>query len=259
MIDAFILGVVEGLTEFLPVSSTGHMILSMELLGLKMNTFYQSFLIIIQLGSILAVIISFYKRFFCGIKLYIKLAVAFLPAGIIGFFTYNFLAHLFNGYVVVFMLAFGGLVFIIIEKNYKNKEHKNIDELSYKDAFLIGLGQALAIIPGTSRSGACMIASLLVGLDRKSAVEFSFLLAVPTMIIASLYSLYKNPQILANTQLLPLALGFITAFFVALVVIKLFLKVISKISFIPFGIYRILLALIFLYLFSSGILKLDQI
>lgn len=255
MKDVLILGIVEGLSEFLPISSTGHMILCMELLDIKMDEFYKNFLIIIQLGSILAVIFVFYKRLLRGLDIYFKLAIAFLPAGIIGFFAYKYLASLFHGYVVATMLILGGIILIMIEKNYKAKMHKNIDSVSLKEAFLIGLGQAFAIIPGVSRSGACIVAALLVGLDRKSAAEFSFLLAIPTMIIATMYSIYKHPQILSTAHLELVGLGFITAFIIALLIIKLFLRLISTISFVPFGIYRIFIGLVFFYLFYSDILN----
>lgn len=259
MFDAFILGVVEGLTEFLPVSSTGHMILTMEFMHIKMDEFYKAFLIIIQLGSILAVVVVFWRRFFTSLKLYYKLFVAFLPAGVVGFLAYKLLRTLFNGYVVGFMLILGGLVFLIIEKKYKGKAHKSMDELSYKDAFLIGLGQALAIIPGTSRSGACIVAGLLCGLERKGAAEFSFLLAVPTMLAATLYSIYKQPEVLQAAHFEPILLGFCTAFLVALVVIKVFLRLITKLSFVPFGIYRILLGILFYYLFFAGFLDANAV
>lgn len=255
MFDAAILGVVEGITEFLPVSSTGHMILTMEILKLRMDDFWKSFLIIIQLGSILAVIFIYYKRLLQGIDIYYKLAVAFIPAGVVGFLAYKVLKSLFNGYVVGAMLIIGGLIFIIIEKNYKSHTHKSLDEISFKDAFLIGLGQAVAIIPGTSRSGACIIAGLLCGLKRKDAAQFSFLLAIPTMLAATFYSIYKQPQVFASAHFWPIMLGFLVAFVVALLVIKIFLKIISKVSFVPFGLYRIILGLGFYYCFYQGYLS----
>lgn len=254
---ALILGVIEGLTEFLPISSTGHMILGTTILGIEQSEFLRSFLIIIQLGSILAVLFVFWNKLFQNIKLWSKLAIGFFPTGAIGFFLAKHLDLLFNGYVVVIMLIFGGAIFIIIEKLHKNKSYQinSLDEISFKQAFCIGLFQSLAMIPGTSRSGASIIGGLLLGFNRKVAAEFSFLLAIPTMIIATAYSIYKEPYILnTNETLIPLAIGFITAFFVAIFVIKVFLKFISKFSFIPFGIYRIFLGFIFLYLYYFGIL-----
>ncbi|MBK1971222.1 undecaprenyl-diphosphate phosphatase [Campylobacter sp. TTU_617] len=256
-LHALILGIIEGLTEFLPISSTGHMILGTTILGLEQNEFLRSFLIIIQLGSILAVLFVFWNNLFQNIKLWVKLAVGFFPTGAIGFFLVKHLDLLFNGYVVVIMLILGGIVFIIIERLHKNKNYQinSLDEISFKQAFCIGLFQSLAMIPGTSRSGASIIGGLLLGFNRKIAAEFSFLLAIPTMIIATAYSIYKEPHIFnTNETLIPLIIGFITAFFVAIFVIKIFLKFISKFSFISFGIYRIFLGFIFLYLYYFGIL-----
>ncbi|MBZ7930404.1 undecaprenyl-diphosphate phosphatase [Campylobacter sp. RM10532] len=255
---ALILGIIEGLTEFLPVSSTGHMILGGTILGLKMDDFWRSFLIIIQLGSILAVIFVFWKRLIQGFDIWFKLAVGFFPTGLIGLFAEKYLKELFNGYVVVSMLIIGGIIFIIIEKYHKNKTYEinSLDEITYKKAFCIGIIQSLAIIPGTSRSGSSIIGGLLLGLNRKSAAEFSFLLAVPTMIIATLYKIYKEPNLLSDANsLIPLSIGFITAFVVAVFVIKFFLKFITKFNFIPFGIYRIILGILFFYLYYSGILN----
>ncbi|TKX29165.1 undecaprenyl-diphosphate phosphatase [Campylobacter estrildidarum] len=255
---ALILGIIEGLTEFLPVSSTGHMILGGTILGLEMNDFWRSFLIIIQLGSILAVIFVFWQRLIQGFDIWFKLAVGFFPTGLIGLFVEKYLKELFNGYIVVTMLIIGGIIFIIIEKQHKNKSYKitSLDKISFAKAFCIGIIQSLAMIPGTSRSGASIIGGLLLGLDRKSAAEFSFLLAIPTMIIATLYKIYKKPNLLSDAHsLIPLSIGFVTAFVVAVFVIKFFLKFITKFDFIPFGIYRIVLGILFFYLYYSGILN----
>lgn len=257
-LHALILGIIEGLTEFLPVSSTGHMILGAEILGIKSDDFLKSFLIIIQLGSILAVLFVFWRKLFKGLDIWFKLAVGFFPTGLIGLVLYKYLKDLFNGYVVVTMLILGGIVFIAIELAHKNKEYKvtSLEKVSFLQAFCIGLIQSLAMIPGTSRSGASIIGGLLLGLNRKSAAEFSFLLAIPTMIAATAYSIYKEPELLSNADsLIPLSIGFVTAFVVAVVVIKFFLKFISKFDFIPFGIYRIVLGILFFYLYYSGILN----
>lgn len=258
-LHALILGVVEGLTEFLPVSSTGHMILTATILGIDIrdSKFWTNFLIIIQLGSILAVIFVFWRRLFRGLELWFKLAVGFIPTGLIGLFVYDFIKNLFDGYVVVFMLIFGGIVLIALELKHKGKNYaiNSLDEIGFKQAFCIGLIQSLAMIPGTSRSGASIAGGLLLGLNRKVAAEFSFLLAVPTMIVATAYSIYKEPSMLSNeNSLIPLAIGFVTAFVVAVLVIKFFLKFISQFGFVIFGIYRIILGILFLYLYSFGIL-----
>ncbi|HED6832805.1 TPA: undecaprenyl-diphosphate phosphatase [Campylobacter coli] len=257
-LHALILGIIEGLTEFLPVSSTGHMILGTTILGIDINEFWKSFLIIIQLGSILAVLFVFWRKLFKGLDIWFKLAVGFFPTGLIGLVLYKYLKELFNGYVVVAMLILGGIVFIVIELAHKNKEYKtdSLEKVSLLQAFCIGIIQSLAMIPGTSRSGASIIGGLLLGLNRKTAAEFSFLLAIPTMIIATAYSIYKEPELLSNANaLVPLSIGFVTAFIVAVFVIKFFLKFISKFDFIPFGIYRIVLGILFFYLYYSGILN----
>ncbi len=261
-LNALILGIVEGLTEFLPISSTGHMILATSFLGINLQDgeFWSNFLIIIQLGSILAVLFVFYRRLLQGFKLWFKLALAFLPTGIIGLLLYNFIKDLFNGYVVVFMLIFGGFVFIALELKHKGKNYSinSLDEVGFKQAFFIGLIQCLAMIPGTSRSGASIVGGLLLGLNRKVATEFSFLLAIPTMFVASAYSVYKNPFILQNeSALTPLIIGFLAAFVVAIFAIKFFLKFVAKFNFLAFGIYRIILGLLFFYLYGFGILELN--
>ncbi len=249
-ICAIILGLVEGLTEFLPISSTGHLILTSELLKIPQDTFHKTFEVVIQLGSILAVLFTFWEKLFKNsFYLWIKLALGLLPAGILGFLFYSNIKELFAPITVSVMLIFGGIVFIILEIFYKEKEHhtKEIGAISYKQAFLIGFFQALAMIPGTSRSGATIVGGLLLGCNRVVATEFSFLLALPTMMIASTYSLYKNHEILNSDNLLILGVGFIVAFLSSLVAIRLFLNFISRFNFIPFGIYRIILGFVFLY------------
>lgn len=250
LIYAIVLGIVEGLTEFLPVSSTGHLILTSKLLGIQQDMFHKTFEVIIQLGSILAVIFAFWERLFKNsLELWVKLAIGFLPAGILGFLLYDLIKMLFAPITTSIMLIVGGIAFIVIEIFYKEKEHhtKEIAEISYKQSFLIGIFQALAMIPGTSRSGATIIGGLLLGCNRKVATEFSFLLALPTMIIASGYSAYKNYAVFNADNLLILAVGFVIAFLSALIAIKLFLGFVSRFNFIPFGIYRIILGIAFLF------------
>ena len=249
IIQAFIFGVVEGLTEFLPVSSTGHMILSAKLMGIDQNSFQKSFEIIIQLGSILAVVFAFKDKIFKSPLLWKKLIVAFLPTAILGFTLYKTIKSLFAPSTVAYMLIIGGIVFLIVEYFYKEKSHhiENVEKISYKQAFLIGLFQSIAMIPGTSRSGATIIGGLLIGLKRKAAAEFSFLLAVPTMFAATGYDILKNYQEFDISNIASLSVGFITAFIVALIIIKWFLNFIKKHSFISFGIYRIVIGIIFLF------------
>lgn len=259
---ALVLGIVEGLTEFLPVSSTGHLILTSVVLGLKIDDFWRDFIIIIQLGSILAVIFVFFRTLTQSLQIYLKLAVGFVPTGIIGLIASGFVKDLFNAYIVVAMLIFGGIVFIVIEKAHKNKAYKihHLSEVGFRQAFCIGVIQSLAMIPGTSRSGASIVGGLLLGLNRKVATEWSFLLALPTMIAATGYDIYKHPEIITQPSSLGiLSIGFIAAFIVAFFVIRLFLAFISRFDFVPFGVYRIIIGLVFLALLLNGIISLDAV
>lgn len=248
ILHAVILGIIEGITEFLPISSTGHMILGANLMGLAQDEFLKTFEIAIQLGSILAVVFLFYQRLLQGFDIWVKLILGFIPTGIVGLTLYKHIKAFFDPSTVAYMLIFGGLVFLIIEFFYKERTHRiqHIHQITYKQAFLIGLFQSLAMIPGTSRSGSTIVGGLLLGLNRKCAAEFSFLLAIPTMFAATGYDLYKNLHILHSQNLQLLVIGAITAFLVALVVIKLFLRFITSFGYIPFGIYRIIIGTIFL-------------
>lgn len=216
LLHAAILGVVEGLTEFLPVSSTGHLILTSELLGIPQNIFHKTFEVVIQLGSILAVLFVFWEKLFKNsFNLWIKLCIGFLPAGTLGFLFYSYIKALFAPITVSIMLIIGGIAFIVLEIFHREKEShiQNIEEISYKQALWIGFFQALAMIPGTSRSGSTIIGGLLLGCSRKVATEFSFLLALPAMVVASSYSLYKSYESLYFENALALGIGFIVAFF----------------------------------------------
>lgn len=251
--DAIILSVVEGLTEFLPVSSTGHMILTSKILGLEQNNILKCFEVVIQLGSILAVVCMFFNRLKQDFKLWTKLIIAFLPTAIIGFLFYSHIKKFFSPQTTSYMLIFWGVIFIIVELflQKKGKEFTkihNINDISYKKAFLIGFSQCFAMIPGTSRSGATIISSLLLGIDRGVAATFSFLLAIPTMLSATAYDVYKNYEIFSqNSQNFTIfTIGAILAFIVAFVSIKLFLNFVSKFNYIPFGIYRIIIGIVFL-------------
>lgn len=249
-LQALVLGILEGLTEFLPVSSTGHLTLASHFLGIVQSDQFIVFEIAIQLGAIMAVLFFYWKRFF-NIELLIKLAIAFIPTGIIGITVYKYIKQLLtNELIVVFTLIFGGIVLILIENWYKTEKvqlHvKSSKEISYKQALILGLAQSIAIIPGVSRSGATIVSGLLMKIERSLLVEFTFLLAVPTMTAATLYSLHKNKELLSTNDLGNIALGFIASFIVACFVIKYFLNYIKKYDFIPFGIYRIVLGLIVL-------------
>lgn len=249
-IQAIVLGILEGLTEFLPISSTGHLTLASHFMNIVQNDQFIVFEIAIQLGAILAVLFFFWKRFF-DLNLLQKLFVAFLPTGILGFTIYKYIKTLLTSEVLVATtLIIGGVILILVERVYKIKVReekiKQDKEISMKEAFVLGLAQSVAMIPGVSRSGATIVAGLLMNIERKVLVEFTFLLAVPTMSAATLYSIYKHKEILTTEYLNTLFLGFISSFLIALVVIKFFLNYIKKYDFIPFGIYRIIFGLILL-------------
>lgn len=249
ILEAIVLGVLEGLTEFLPISSTGHLILASWIMGIEQTEAHKAFEVAIQLGSILAVVFLYRDVLFKNIELWKKLIIAFIPTGTLGFLLYKLIKSLFSPVVVAIMLIVGGIIFLIVEKFYKEENHQvsSIDKISYKTAFFIGFFQSLAMIPGTSRSGATIIGGILLGLNRKTAAEFSFLLAVPTMFIATFYDIYKHHNEFQLDNWINLGAGFITAFIFGILSIKFLLKFISTHSFIPFGIYRIIIGLIFLY------------
>ncbi len=252
-LDAIILGIIEGITEFLPISSTGHLILAGHLLGLDIDSdFVKSFQIVVQMGAICAVLVL-YWRSFLSVPILLRLLCGFIPTAVVGFTLYPFLKGylLGNPMIVVTALAVGGLLLILFElfypKTIEDTEQK-VTDVSYKQALIIGLFQSIALIPGVSRSAATIVGGLIIGLQRVTIVEFSFLLAVPTMTAATGYDILKNYAIFSIDTSLLLLTGFITAFLVALVVITSLLKFIKKHTFIPFGIYRIVVAVIFFLL-----------
>lgn len=260
IIQAIILGIVEGVTEFLPISSTGHLILTSKLLGIADSDFLKSFEIAIQLGAILAVVVLYWRRFlpkrsmettaFGGVPpTAAKVLVAFLPTAIIGFLLYKILKTylLGNAILVVWVLFLGGVALIVFELWHVRRTHQ-AQPLTYRNSFLTGLAQALAIIPGISRSGATIVAGLLLGISREAIVEFSFLLAVPTMAAATAYDLYKSAGSFSLGEFHILAIGFIVSFFVAMASIKWLLYFIKNHSFISFGVYRIVVAGLFYFL-----------
>lgn len=245
---ALVLGVVEGITEFLPISSTGHLILAGQLLQIPESSFQKSFDIIIQLGAILSVIVLYWKTLW-DIETIKKLIVAFIPTGVIGLLLYK-VAKLYllgNSYVVLLALVVGGIILIAFELWHKESDTavSNLSDITYKQAALIGVFQSLAIIPGLSRSASTIIGGLLLGLKRTTIVEFSFLLAVPTMLAASSLDLLKNYASFSTDQIGVLSVGFVTSFIVALLSIKFLLSYIRKHNFISFGVYRIVLAILF--------------
>ncbi len=251
--QSLILGIIEGVTEFLPISSTGHLILTSEILKISESNFLKSFEIIIQLGAILSVVFLYWKSLF-DIENIKKLFVAFLPTGIIGLALYKIVKTylLGNQQVVLITLFLGGIVLIIFELLHKEpvrtseiSEVSDLTEISYKKSFWIGVCQSLSIIPGLSRSASTIVGGLALGLKRKTIVEFSFLLAVPTMVAASGLDLFKNADAFSKDQFGILAVGFIVSFIIAFFSIKFLLSFIRKHNFIPFGIYRIIIAIAF--------------
>jgi undecaprenyl-diphosphatase len=250
-LDAIILGIIEGVTEFLPVSSTGHLILVSYLLGIPDSDFLKSFEIIIQLGAIGAVVFL-YWRSFCSLSVIWRLLCSFIPTAVIGFTLYSVVKGylLGNPMIVVIALAVGGVVLILFEYFHKENEtlEQSITDITYTQAFYIGLFQSLALVPGVSRSAATIIGGLSLGLKRITIIEYSFLLAVPTMAAATGYDILKNYHLFSAETIPLLALGFLTAFLVALVVMKFLLKYLKQHSFVAFGVYRIVVAGIFFWL-----------
>lgn len=249
IIDSITLGVVEGLTEFLPISSTGHLIVVSKFLGLEQTNAHKTFEVAIQLGSILAVLFLFAKRLLVDKTLWLKIIIAFLPTAILGFLFYKTIKALFGPESVAIMLVIGGFVFLIVEyfrRNHDDSKDKTIDDLTIKEALTIGLFQSLSMVPGTSRSGATMIGGLFSGLSRKSAAEFSFLLAIPTMFVATFYDLYKNRSEMIIDDYSLLAVGFVTAFVVAFFTVKAVINFLTTHTFIVFGIYRIIFGILLL-------------
>ncbi|MFA5023754.1 MAG: undecaprenyl-diphosphate phosphatase [Patescibacteria group bacterium] len=257
-----ILGVIEGLTEFLPISSTAHLILASDWLRLPTTEFLKTFEISIQLGAILAVVILYWKKIWSGWNLIFKIAAAFIPTAIIGLIFYKVVKNYLmdNNYIIAGALLVGGLILIIFEKYYSQKITSSTPEnplatnndkinISYGQALIIGVFQALAIIPGVSRAAATIIGGLSLGINRKNIVEFSFLLAIPTMIAATGLDLYKSRAVLiglGSQELLIWLAGFAAALITAIIGVKFFIKFIQKNNFAPFGWYRIGLGLIVL-------------
>jgi undecaprenyl-diphosphatase len=249
ILETIILSIIEGLTEFLPVSSTGHMILASTAMNIHEDEFVKTFEIAIQLGAILAIALMYIKRFLQGIDIYLKLTIAFLPTAVIGFLAYDTIkTYLFDPFVVSASLIVGGVILIIIDKHVVTRESKteSLELIPYKNAFMIGLVQCISMIPGTSRAAATIVGGVFNGLDKKQATEFSFLLAVPTMFAATGYDLLKTPVNFSSFELQLLAIGLIGAFISAWIAVKIFLKIVENYGFKHFGYYRIVIGIVFL-------------
>lgn len=257
LLQAIILAIIEGITEFLPVSSTGHMIIGSAIMGIEKDEFVKLFSVAIQLGAILSVVVLYWKRFFQSIDFYLKLFIAFLPAVLAGlFFKEQIDALLENVVVVAVALLVGGVVFLFIDKWTARAAGTAEKPLSYANALVIGVFQCLAMVPGVSRSASTIIGGMSQGLTRKSAAEFSFFLAVPTMFGATVKTLYdftKDGGIITSEHIKMFAVGNVVAFIVAIIAIRTFIAFLTKHGFAVFGWYRIALGGLILLLYAFGV------
>ncbi len=253
VLESVLLGIIEGFTEFLPISSTGHLIVASKFLDIEQNSVTKAYQVIIQFAAILAVVLNYKEKFSLKkIELWKKITLAFIPIGLVGFLFSNQIKAMFDIKVVSIMFILGGIVFLLVEYFYKETQDHidDIEKVSYKQAFYIGIAQIFALIPGTSRAGSTIIGAMLVNLNRKAAAEFSFLLAFPVMCATTSYDLLKHYQDFIGANFIVLGVGFISAFFVAYLTIKLFLKFLENFTFISFGIYRIVFGTILLAWFT---------
>lgn len=256
LFQAIILALIEGLTEFLPVSSTGHMIIGSALMGLEPSPFVKLFLIVIQLGTILSVLVLYYKRFFQSLSFYFKLVVAAIPASILGVLFNDYIdAALESPLVVAITLVLGGVLLLFVDKWFNKPKVDTIDEVTYKQSFMIGVYQCLALIPGMSRSASTIVGGMSQRLTRKLAAEFSFFLAIPMMFGASLIKLikfFKEGNTFTGEEINLLIVGNVVGFIVAIIAIKFFIGILAKYGFKAFGWYRIVVGLIIIGVIASG-------
>ena len=257
-IDVLIIAIIEGITEFLPISSTGHMIITQKILGTEPNDFYKLYIIVIQFGAILSVVALYWKKFLQSMSFYYKLLVAFIPAAVFGLLFSDIIDNLLENVIVVaIMLVVGGIILVFVDSWFKKNDEIKNQEVTYKKSFIIGMFQVIAMIPGVSRSASTIIGGMTQKLNRKTAAEFSFFLAVPTMFAASAYKLLQNilddklSVITDNIGLL--IFGNIVAFIVALIAIKTFIAFLTKYGFKIFGYYRIVVGLAILILWYFGV------
>ncbi len=254
ILDSIILGVIEGFTEFLPISSTGHLIVASEFLGIDQTSVNKAYEVIIQFAAILAVIFNYKDKFSIKkIDLWSKVFLAFIPIGAVGFIFSDQIKELFSIQIVAIMFIIGGIIFLIVEKFFIPNETYLIDDVeqvTLKQSMIIGFSQIFALIPGTSRAGSTIIGALLVGMSRKASAEFSFLLAFPVMSAVTAYDLLKHYHEFNDANLMVLAIGFIISFIVALITIKLFLAFLERFTFVAFGVYRIIFGIALLILFN---------
>ncbi len=267
--QALLLAIVEGITEFLPISSTGHMVIASKLLGMAPTPFTKLFLVVIQLGAILSVLVVYWKRFFQSIDFYLKLVVAFLPIVVVGLTFKKYIDALLESVTTVaVMLLLGGIVLLFVDKWFPQEDPKAgghpVTNPSFKEALIIGLFQCLAAVPGVSRSAATIIGGLTQKLTRRAAAEFAFFLAMPTMAAAAakdVYDYYKDAHqhgvdlshLFSGTEVKLLVIGNVVAFVVALLAIRLFVGFVAKYGFRAFGIYRIIVGGLLLLMLGIGL------
>ncbi|HSQ43376.1 MAG TPA: undecaprenyl-diphosphate phosphatase [Ginsengibacter sp.] len=261
IVQSVIIGIVEGITEFIPISSTGHMIIAEKLLNIDDDAFNTVFTVAVQLGAILSVVVLYWKKFFdfSRWQFYVKLAVAVVPALVIGFLFSSKIDELLESSttVAITMLA-GGIILLFIDNVFKNPVIHNEQEVSYTKGFIIGIWQCIAMIPGVSRSAASIIGGMQQKLTRSAAAEFSFFLAVPTMLAATVYKIFKYIKqygAFTSDQIKILTIGNIVAFVVALLAIKFFITMLKKYGFRMWGVYRVLVGIILLIMLWTGYLK----
>jgi len=252
--DSIILGIIEGFTEFLPISSTGHLIVASHFLGIDQTNVTKAYEVIIQFAAILAVFFNYRDKFHISkIPLWTKVFIAFLPIGSVGYIFSDQIKALFSIDVVAIMFIVGGLIFLVVEKFFIPHEKTMLDDIekiTMKQTLWIGFAQVFALIPGTSRAGSTIIGALLVGLSRKASAEFSFLLAFPVMCAVTGYDLLKHYNDFTQESLLNLGIGFVVSFVIAYITIKLFLAFLEKFTFVAFGVYRILFGILLLIVFN---------
>jgi len=249
-LDSTILGIIEGFTEFLPISSTAHLILASKLLGLETSEFLKSFEISIQLGAIASVVFLYWRTLVSKWDLNKKIIAAFIPTAIVGLFFYRLVKNIFleNYLISVYSLLTGGVLLILFELFHKERNDKDgeLSDITYTKALAIGVFQSISIVPGVSRAAATILGGMLLGISRKTIVEFSFLLAIPTMAAATGLDLLKSADYFSRSDFISLATGFVISFIVATLSIKFLLKFIQNHNFTYFGVYRIIVAIVFL-------------
>ena len=259
IIHVAVLSIVEGVTEFLPISSTAHQIIVSHLLSMPQTDFLATFEIAIQIGAIAAVVVLFYKKILANKPLFYKACVGFVPTGILGVLLFKHIKLLLSSsFVPIAALFIGGIAIIGIEMYLKSgdirhktedRKFKTLEKMSYKDALIIGLIQSISMVPGVSRSAATIFGGMLLKFDRESAVEFSFLLAIPTMIAATGLDIVKSAHTFSSLQIVDLIIGTLISFVVALIVVKWLLRFVTKNNFVGFGIYRIIISIIYFLIF----------